>query len=87
MGNALHVDLVQFTTLHSVCGVSWLATCGWVTNTIVGAGKQGAIILGTGGDNSNGAVGNFYEVCPPDLLCKLFYKTVQSVPVTRPDLT
>jgi len=23
--------------------------------------KQGAIILGTGGDNSNGAVGNFYE--------------------------
>ena len=24
--------------------------------------KQGAIILGTGGDNSNGAVGNFYEV-------------------------
>ena len=22
---------------------------------------QGAIILGTGGDNSNGAVGNFYE--------------------------
>lgn len=23
--------------------------------------KQGAIILGTGGDNSNGAIGNFYE--------------------------
>eukprot|EP01043_Picozoa_sp_COSAG02_P119342 COSAG02_NODE_56004_length_287_cov_1.372340_1_plen_26_part_10 len=23
--------------------------------------KQGAIILATGGDNSNGAVGNFYE--------------------------
>ena len=23
--------------------------------------KQGAIILGTGGDNSNGAEGNFYE--------------------------
>ena len=23
--------------------------------------KQGAIVLGTGGDNSNGAVGNFYE--------------------------
>ena len=23
--------------------------------------KQGAIILGTGGDNSNGAVGSFYE--------------------------
>merc|ERR1712110_647925 len=23
--------------------------------------KQGAIILGTGGDNGNGAVGNFYE--------------------------
>ena len=23
--------------------------------------KQGAIILGTGGDNSNGASGNFYE--------------------------
>jgi hypothetical protein len=23
--------------------------------------KQGAIILGTGGDNSNGEVGNFYE--------------------------
>ena len=22
---------------------------------------QGAIILGTGGDNSNGAIGNFYE--------------------------
>ena len=23
--------------------------------------KQGAIVLGTGGDNSNGAEGNFYE--------------------------
>jgi hypothetical protein len=23
--------------------------------------KEGAIILGTGGDNSNGAVGNFFE--------------------------
>ena len=23
--------------------------------------KQGAIILATGGDNSNGALGNFYE--------------------------
>ena len=23
--------------------------------------KQGAIVLGTGGDNSNGGVGNFYE--------------------------
>mgnify|MGYP006149104367 CR=1 FL=1 len=38
-------------------------SCHWhnVSGTYQPMRKQGAIILGTGGDNSNGEVGNFYE--------------------------
>ena len=44
-------------------GVSNPNDCHWhgVNGTYQPMRKQGAIILGTGGDNSNGAVGNFYE--------------------------
>ena len=37
-------------------------TCG-KTGTYQPMRKQGAIILATGGDNSNSAMGKFYEVC------------------------
>ena len=44
-------------------GVSNPNDCHWhgFNGTYQPMRKQGAIILGTGGDNSNGAVGNFYE--------------------------
>ena len=35
----------------------------WLNSTDAPMSKQGAIILGIGGDNSNGAVGTFYEGC------------------------
>ena len=39
----------------------WHGFNGTTSSTYQPMRKQGAIILGTGGDNSNGAVGNFYE--------------------------
>ena len=38
-----------------------LACCVSKTATYQPMRKKGAIILGTGGDNSNSAMGNFYE--------------------------
>ena len=36
--------------------------CDWVGSTCTTrCGKEGGIILGTGGDNSDGAVGTFFE--------------------------
>ena len=46
-----------------VVGVSNPNDCHWhgFNGTYQPMRKQGAIILGTGGDNSNGGSGNFYE--------------------------
>lgn len=53
----------MYDGVRPIKGVSNPNDCHWhgFNGTYQPMRKQGAIILGTGGDNSNGAVGNFYE--------------------------
>ena len=55
--------VTQYDGARPIAGVSNPNDCHWhgFNGTYQPMRKQGAIILGTGGDNSNGAVGNFYE--------------------------